>query len=59
MIDSVCNECVSRCYIPERIAIDPADSYPAEEWCEEDSNNFQTEDGCYRFSRRKNHEQTR
>lgn len=57
MIDSICNECVSRRYIPERIAIDPADSYPAEEWCEEDSDNFGTEDGCFRFERRREDEQ--
>lgn len=47
--DSCCLECLHCRYIPAKIAIDPADSYPSEDWCEEESENYGTKDGCRWF----------
>lgn len=46
---SVCENCKFRCYTPAKTNAPPEDCYPAEEWCEEDSDNFMTDDGCYKY----------
>jgi len=51
-MDSVCYSCVYRMYTPAHISADPSDDYPEEDWCEEDSSNFQTRDGCYQYEPR-------
>jgi len=44
--NSCCIHCVHAHYIPAKTNADPDDCYPAEDWCEEDSENYGTEDGC-------------
>lgn len=43
---SACMTCKNRHYEAARITADPYYSSPEEEWCEEDSDNFGSEDGC-------------
>lgn len=40
---SVCDNCIHRRTSPQ------TQWEPEEEWCSVDSDNFQTEDGCYKF----------
>lgn len=47
--ESICDDCIYRVYIKGKTNGPPEDCYPDEEYCEEESENFQTEDGCYRF----------
>lgn len=44
--NSCCLHCIHAHYIPAKINAPAEDCYPAEDWCEEDSDNYGTEDGC-------------
>ena len=44
--NSCCLECIHAKYTPAKTNAPPEDCYPAEDWCEEDSDNYGTEDGC-------------
>lgn len=46
---SWCEECRHCIVIPAKITVDPYDSSPEEIYCEEDSENFFTLDGCRHF----------
>lgn len=50
--ETVCESCANCRYIPAKTNAPPEDCYPAEEWCEEDSENFGTADGCYHYEER-------
>lgn len=50
--DSCCYECVHCKYLPAKINCEADDAYPAEDWCEEDSDNYGTTDGCRYFEQR-------
>lgn len=43
--NSCCLECIHAQHIPAKL-YPPDDASPAEDWCEEDSDNYGTEDGC-------------
>ena len=47
--NSCCLQCIHRQYIPAKTNAPAEDCYPAEDWCEEDSDNYGTEDGCKYF----------
>jgi len=50
MCRSICEECSNYCR--KNVIITGINTgEPAEEWCEEDSENFMTDDGCYQFDR--------
>jgi hypothetical protein len=53
--ETVCESCANCRYIPGRTNAPPEDCYPPEEYCEEDSDNFGTTDGCYRYEERCEH----
>ena len=44
--NSCCQECIHAKYLPAKINAPAEDCYPAEDWCEEDSENSGTHDGC-------------
>ena len=44
--DSCCDDCIHNMYIPAKTNAPAEDCYPAEAWCEEDSDNYGTKDGC-------------
>ena len=46
---SACDECLHRIFIKGRYYGPPEDCYPDDEYCDEDSDNFMTEDGCWRW----------
>ena len=48
-MDSKCYECLHRIFIRGRSYGAMEDCYPDEEYCEEESENFLTEDGCWRW----------
>lgn len=50
IIDSVCEVCINKCYLKGKVR-GVMDADPDEYWCEEGSENFMTEDGCYKFER--------
>lgn len=52
MTRSCCDECVHCKRLPAKINADPEDCYPAEDWCDEDSENYGTPDGCRYFEER-------
>ncbi len=47
--ESICYECIHRYYDPGRCYGPIEKCYPPEEECEEESPNFLTCDGCWRF----------
>ena len=48
MTHSICETCGNKCYKKGTVnGIMNAD--PDEEWCEYDSENFMTDDGCFRY----------
>ena len=49
MNESCCYHCIHYKYLPAKTNAPAEDSYPAEDWCEEDSDNFGTEDGCRNY----------
>lgn len=54
--ESCCDMCVHCKRLPAKINAPPEDCYPAEDWCEEDSENYGTRDGCRRFIERNEHD---
>ena len=50
--ETVCSSCAFCRYTPAKTNAPPEDCYPAEEWCDEDSENFGTSDGCYHYEER-------
>lgn len=48
-MDSVCINCKWYIHEEARITIDPYYSSPEEEYCDNNSENFLTEDGCYMY----------
>ena len=52
-MESICNSCKYYRYYPEKITVDPYWSEPEEWECLEDSENFLTDDGCYRYEENK------
>lgn len=50
--NTCCVKCIYYRHIDGVTNADPDDCYPPEEWCEEDSDNFGTEDGCRNYEER-------
>ena len=48
-MSSVCLDCVNYCHVAAKIHIDPYFDEPPETWCEENSENFLTDDGCWLY----------
>ena len=48
MTHSICETCGNKCY-KKGTANGIMNADPDEEWCEYDSENFMTDDGCFRY----------
>lgn len=48
MSDGICDTCIHRCYT-EAVVRGLMDADPAEEYCEEDMQQFGYAEGCYKY----------